>query len=212
MSIRKTTSKTKAKAAASAKAATKAAAKPKRASSPKAKSASKSKSAPKPKSKGSTSAIDPVHEILADYAARAVFRGFSRGTSTATKAAFRMLWHRDRFFDLILDTKAGTLTMPLVLPDVPADSSMYREVQLWIKERHSKDLPDHRRIDPRKARLTCGNSRGSVSLKMTLKSKDYGYATRKLIHAVHEVFLAFLLEGPYYDYMVEAFDLDPDRP
>jgi len=27
---------------------------------------------------------------------------------------------------------------------------------------------------------------------------------------VHEIFLVFLADG-YYEYMIEAFDLDPDR-
>ena len=38
------------------------------------------------------------------------------------------------------------------------------------------------------------------------------YGTRKLIHLVHEIFLEFLAEGKYFEYQIEAFDLDPDRP
>ncbi len=36
-------------------------------------------------------------------------------------------------------------------------------------------------------------------------------AHRQLIHLVHEIFMTFLLDGRYYEYMVETFDLDPDK-
>jgi hypothetical protein len=34
---------------------------------------------------------------------------------------------------------------------------------------------------------------------------------RKLIRLVYEIFLTFLLDGRYYEYLVENFNLDPDR-
>jgi len=46
---------------------------------------------------------------------------------------------------------------------------------------------------------------------MTVKGADFEYAARKLIHAVHEVYLTYLNDGRYYNYMVEVFDIDPDR-
>ena len=35
--------------------------------------------------------------------------------------------------------------------------------------------------------------------------------TRKIIQIVHEIFMVFLVDGPYYEYMVEQLGLDPDR-
>jgi hypothetical protein len=49
-----------------------------------------------------------------------------------------------------------------------------------------------------------------VSLTMRLLNDDE-YGARKLIHLAQEIFLVFLQDGRYYDYMVENFDLDPDR-
>ena len=46
---------------------------------------------------------------------------------------------------------------------------------------------------------------------MTVKGGEYEYATRKLIHLVHEIFLGFLIDAGYYEYMVEHLGLDPDR-
>jgi hypothetical protein len=98
----------------------------------------------------------------------------------------------------------------VVLPEVPAGSSMYREFKEFVKSRQSESLPDHRRIHPKKATVRPSNRSGNVALTLTVKNGDYEYATRKLIHLVHEVYLVFLQEG-HYDYMIEAFNLDPDH-
>ena len=102
------------------------------------------------------------------------------------------------------------MRFPLVLPDVPAGSRMYRDLKEFIKSRHSAELPDHRRIDTGKANVGCYVRSGNVSITLTVRSGDYEYGARKLINLVHEIFLVFLADG-YYEYMVEAFDLDPDR-
>lgn len=160
--------------------------------------------------KGAGSRVEVVAEALEHYARRGVFRGFSRGPVKNGRAAFRMVWHRDRVFDFIFDANRGTMRFPLVLPDVPADSKMYLDLKEFIKARHSDELPDHRRIDGRKAQVGSFVRSGNVSLTLTVRNGDYQYGARKLINLVHEIFLVFLADG-YYEYMVEAFDLDPDR-
>jgi len=152
-----------------------------------------------------------VAGILESYADRGVFRGFSKSPGTAGKAVFKMLWHRDRLFELILDSSKKTLRVPVVLPEMPAKSQMYRDYKEWVEGRHSKDLLEHRRIDSKKALLECANRGGNVSLTLTAKNGDFEYGARKLIHAIHETYLTFLSDGRYYEYMIETFDLDPDH-
>jgi hypothetical protein len=152
-----------------------------------------------------------VANILENYATRAVFRGFSQGPVSKGRATFKMLWHRDRFFELILDVPRKTLRFPVVLPNVPAGSSMYSEFRQFILSRQSDALPEHRRIDNSKADARCGNKGGDVSITLTVKNGDFEYAVRKLINLVHETYMVFLFDGRYYDYLVETFDLDPDK-
>jgi hypothetical protein len=158
-----------------------------------------------------SSCIERVADVLETYATRGVFRGFSRGPVSKGRATFKMTWHRDQLFELILDVPRKTLRMPLVLPEVPADSSMYAEFREFVESRQSENLPDHRRIDKSKARVRCGNKSGRASLTMTVQDDDFEYSARKLIGLVHETYLVFLNDGRYYDYMVEKFDLDPDH-
>ena len=147
--------------------------------------------------------------ILQGYADRGIFRGFSPGPVAGSRASFRMIWHYDRRLELLLDASKRTLQFPELLPGV--DDALYRDFEEFVASRHADDLPPHRRIDPSKARLTCRRKAGLVSVTMTVKDGDFEYATRKLIHAVHETFLAFLADGPYFEYLVEHLGLDPDR-
>jgi hypothetical protein len=158
------------------------------------------------------SRLEVVAETLESYARRGLFRGFSQERAAQNaRATFRLLWHRNRIFEFIFDTQTNTTRIPLVLPNVPANSAMYRELKRFIKARQAAELPDHRRIDNRKAQAQACNRGGTVSLTLQIKDGDDAYAARKLIHLVHEIFLTFLLDGRYYDYLVENFDLDPDH-
>lgn len=163
------------------------------------------------KSGHSSADVEAVTSILEGYAAKAVFRGFSAHPKRGGRAVYKMIWHHDRPFELLLDTAGKTLQFPEVLPQVPMRSAMYRELRAFLKERQSGELPEHRRVDPSKARLKVVNQRGTVSVTMTVKDGDFDYATRKLVHVVHEIFLIFLVDGPYLEYMVEQLGLDPDR-
>jgi len=159
----------------------------------------------------SDASVALVTGILEGYAAKAVFRGFSAHPKRGGKAAYKMVWHHDRPFELLLDVPNGTLLFPALLPGVPSRSDMYRELRAFLKSRQTDEVPEHRRVNPAKARLTSSNQRGVVSLTLTVKDDDFDYAARKLIQIVHEIFMVFLVDGPYFEYMVGQLGLDPDR-
>lgn len=157
------------------------------------------------------STVALVTGILEGYAAKAVFRGFSAHPGARGQASYRMIWHHDRPFEMFLDVGKKTLQFPEVLPGVPPRSAMYRELKAFLKLKQSEDLPEHRRVNPAKARLASGTKRGTVSITIRVEDGDFDYAARKIIHIVHEIFLIFLVDGPYFEYMVEQLGLDEDR-
>ena len=146
-----------------------------------------------------------VGGILETYAARGVFKGFSK----VGDGAFKMLWHRDRYFNLLIGERK--LTFPVVLPEVPAKSKMMAEYRAFVAAFADAALIEHKRIDPEKVTVRCVAKKGSAGLEMTVLDGDLEYALRKLIHVVHETYLVFLYDGAYYDYLIETFDLDPDH-
>jgi hypothetical protein len=161
--------------------------------------------------KTAASQIDTVAAVLAGYAERRVFRGFSRGLAAGEKASFQFVWHRDRVFELTFDGRQNTLRLPELLIDVPADITMYEDLKSFIRSRQAGDLPDHRRLDARKIQIRTYNRGGNILLIFKLKDGDVEYAVRKLVHLVNEIYLTFLADGKYFDYLVETFNLDPDR-
>jgi hypothetical protein len=146
-----------------------------------------------------------VGGVLETYAARGVFKGFSQ----TGPGQWRMLWHRDRYFDLRL--VGDSLQFPEVLPAVPARSKMMREYKAFVASFASQELPEHKRIDPARVRLQVVAKGGAAGLSAAVVDGDWDYAVRKLIHVVHETYLVFLYDGAYYDYLIETFDLDPDH-
>ncbi|HYA41784.1 MAG TPA: hypothetical protein VEF34_10800 [Syntrophobacteraceae bacterium] len=145
---------------------------------------------------------------MEEYARRGVFRGFSLQRVRGASLAFRMTWHRDLVFDIIVDTAKKTISLPKVLPHVPP--ALYADFKRFVAAHHDAGLPEHRRIVPAKSRLRCSNHRGRVALTIAVKDGDYKYALQRLIHLVHETFLIFLLDGAYRDYRVEQLGDDPD--
>lgn len=151
-----------------------------------------------------------VAGILEGYARRGVFRGFSLARVSKGKATYRIVWHFDRVFELTFDLQRMSLRFSALLPNVPARSGMYRELREFIASRQAKGLPEHRGIDRRKAEVRTDNRSGNVSLTLNVKNREYEYGVRKLVHLVHEIFLTFLRDGSYYEYLVETFDLAPE--
>lgn len=157
------------------------------------------------------SAIDVVSQVLAGYAQRRVFHGFSSTSTARGKASFQIAWHRGRAFELSFDAKTCTLRLPEMLTAVPANSPMYADLKVFIRARQSDELPEHRRIDGRKVQVRTYNRDGNILLVMKATDRDSQYAARGLVHLVNEIYLTFLADGNYFDYLVETFNLDPDR-
>ncbi len=145
---------------------------------------------------------------MEDYAKRGVFRGFSKQAVRNGVAAFKMIWHRDRVFDLIVDTRNKTVMIPALLTGVPAN--IYKDFKEFVELHGAASLPDHRRIEKTKARIRCANHRGTVSLTLIVKDNDYEYGLQRIVHLAHETFVIFLLNGMYRDYLVEQLGVDPD--
>jgi hypothetical protein len=157
------------------------------------------------------SSIQKVTDILQGYADRAVFRGFSAGVPRSGRVSYKIVWHHDRRFELILDISKKTMNFPVLLPGIGRESVMYRAFREYLESRQSEELPEHRRIERKKARVRCAIRAGNVSLALIVIDGDVEYAARKLIHLVDEIFKGFLIDGPYYEYMVEHLGLNPDQ-
>jgi hypothetical protein len=157
-------------------------------------------------------AASQVGDLLEHYAGRGIFSGFSRQAQRPGGAEFRLRWHRDQVFQWVWNESKQTLRIGCVLPAVPAKSAMYRQFRAWLVARQDDALPAHRRCDRAKVGLKTYNRGGEVALTMTVLDGDVDYAVKKLVSLVNEIYLDFLSNGLYFDWLVETFELDPDHP
>ena len=151
-----------------------------------------------------------VARELERYAARGTFHGLRREAMGDGRAAFRVVWHHGREFQIVADPRRRRIRIPVVLPNVPPGSAMDRELRTFVRYRHSEVPPEHRRIDPVRAEVRVFNRGGNLALTLEVRDGGWEYGVRKLIHLVHEIFLDFLYDGRWREYMVAELDLPPD--
>lgn len=148
-----------------------------------------------------TKLLGIVREGLQAYADRGIFRGFSE----VKTGQFKFVWLIQHQMELIVDTAKGELRFRQLLPGIPAKSVLYAELKSFIQYRHDRDLPEHRRIDPKRAELSCANRSGFVSISLKVKNNQYEYGVNRIVNLVHELFLH--LREAHPDYLVENFDV-----
>jgi hypothetical protein len=141
-----------------------------------------------------------VRDILQSYADRGVFRGFSE----SQPGHFKFVWLMQHPMELTFDVAKQELRFKQLLPGVAARSALYAELKQFIAERHDRALPEHRRIDRRRAEVTCSNRGGLVSITLLVKKNQYEYGVNRIVNLVHELFLH--LREHQVEYLVENFN------
>jgi len=149
--------------------------------------------------------LNVVRENLQAYADRGVFRGFSEVEAGQGSAAFKFVWLIRHQMELRVDTAKHVLRFRRLLPGVPTRSAMYAELKKFLRERQHPDLPAHRRIDRRRADVSCSNRDGFVSLSLKVKNHQYAYGVNRIVNLVHELFVH--LRDAFPEYLVENFDV-----
>jgi len=148
----------------------------------------------------SSKSLNIVRESLQAYADRGVFRGFSE----AKAGRFTFVWFFHHPMELNVDTAKHELRFKQLLPGIPARSELYAELKSFLAERHDRQLPEHRRVDRRRAEVACSNRAGAVSLSLKVKNNQYAYGVNRIVNLVHELFVH--LRSAHPEYLVEAFD------
>jgi hypothetical protein len=142
-----------------------------------------------------------VRESLQAYAERGVFRGFNE----IKKGRFQFVWVVNHQMELSVDTEKHELRFNQLLPNLPAKSALYAELKSFIERRHDKELPEHRRIDRKRAEVSCSNRGGFVSVSLKVKNNQYAYGVNRIVNLAHELFLRLRERHP--EYLVENFDV-----
>ncbi len=142
---------------------------------------------------------------LTHYADRGVFRGFRASPEARGRVAYEFFWLTRRPMRASLDRR-GMLTFPALLPQ--ATRAIVNEMKSMVAARSTRAVPDHKRIDARRARLACIVRKGDFLLSVEIRGRNQHYAVSKTLNLVNEMFVA-LHEG-HPDYLVQHFGISQE--
>jgi hypothetical protein len=155
-----------------------------------------------------TSLLCEARLQLQAYADRGVFRGLSEGSARRGKQVFTFTWLLDRPMNLVVDERRQSLEFKDILPGVAARSREYVQLRRFLRSRHSPDLPEHRRVDPSKAKIACSGRGGAMSIMLELESNEQAYGVNRIVNLAHELFVH--LRDSWPEYLMENFDVSQD--
>jgi hypothetical protein len=81
---------------------------------------------------------------------------------------------------------------------------LYADLKQFLRERCGNALPEHRRIDPRRALARATNRRGVVSIAIEVQDNEFAYGVNRTVNLVHELFVH--LRDAWPEYLMEHFD------
>jgi len=145
--------------------------------------------------------LSVVHDKLQNYAQRGVFGSFHQDGPR-----FRFTWLWNLPFQLQFDTRRRTLTFPALFPKA---APLETELRRFVRSCCSNERPEHRRVDPKRLKVTCVRRQGAISLVCLVQGSDYEYGVKKTINLVSEIFLSFL-NAEHPQYLVEHFQRPED--
>jgi hypothetical protein len=154
----------------------------------------------------------PVGALIEACVGRGVFGAAALPSRKAGRESYRIVWFRDQCMILDVDIPRARASMNGMLPSIEPRSELDRALRAWLRSRQAPDLPAHRRLEPTQFQAGLRNAGGAVRLDVVSKNGDPAQAARRLLTLVNEIYLDFLTTPERYDWITDAFDLDPDNP
>jgi hypothetical protein len=149
-----------------------------------------------------------VTRALQAYADRGVFRGFHAEPVRGGGVSCRFSWLMRRPMHVAFDARRGVLAFSNLFPSIGTHPDIAAALAAAVRERHTRAVPEHKRIDARRARVSTAQRGGSMTLTVSVRGTNHEYAVRGALNLVNELFL--LLQESYPDYLVEHFGLSTE--
>ena len=102
--------------------------------------------------------------------------------------------------------RRGVLSFPSLLPAPGKD--IVTEMKAMVAERSSRAVPDHKRVDARRARVIGAVRNGDFSLSVEIRGSNQRYAVSKALNLINEMFVTLHERHP--DYLVEQFGISQE--
>ena len=134
-----------------------------------------------------------------------MFRGFRATLAARGRVDYEFRWLTRRLMQASFDRRA-VLTFPALLPD--ASPAIAAEMRSLVAARSTRGVPEHKRIDARRARLACAIRSRDFSLSVEIRARNQQYAVSKTLNLINEMFVT--LHEAHPDYLVEHFGISQE--
>lgn len=147
-----------------------------------------------------------VETALQFYADRGVFRGFRAAPASRGRVEYEFLWLTRTPTRAVFDQSRSVLVFPSLFPGI--DTAAAADLNTIVTSRSRKDLPEHKRVDARRARLTATVRKGNFSLSAEIRGRNHDYAVKKALNLINEMFVELHERHPAY--LVERFGISTE--
>jgi hypothetical protein len=144
-----------------------------------------------------------VAASLQRYADRGVFRGLSVSEGRNGRREFRFRWLTRMPMLLSYAPRSSTLAFPRLIPGAAARPSMVAALKGVVAEHLGSTVPEHRRVDKRRATVTCAVRDGHISLSLAVRGTHHAYAVKAGLNLVNRLFLE--LQAHHPEYLIQQF-------
>ena len=144
-----------------------------------------------------------VAAALQRYADRGVFRGLRVREGKNGGREFRFLWLTPTPLLVTYHPATSTLAFPRLIPGAAAVPSMTAALKEVVAEHLGSTVPEHRRVDKRRARMRCTVRDGHISLSLVVRGAHHAYAIKAGLNLVNRLFLQ--LQAHHPEYLVHQF-------
>jgi len=145
---------------------------------------------------------------LQAYADRGVFRGLRIEAGPGKRSDYFFTWLTRTPMRLRYEPSKRELRFVELLPRVSAYAGLASDLRHLVLEHQSSAVPEHRRIDGRRVKLTTAVRAGHFSVTLHLRGAQEAYAVQRGVNLVNQLFL--LLQANYPEYLIQCFGFSPE--
>ena len=104
------------------------------------------------------------------------------------------------------DARTNTLRFPELLPAI--NKTAATDMTAVIAARSGREVPDHKRLDGRRARFCGGLRKSAFWLAAEVRGSNHDYAVKMALNLINEMFVT--LQERHPDYLIAEFGMSAE--
>lgn len=130
-----------------------------------------------------------------------MFRGFRSAAETRGRTVYEFKWLTKQAVRAQFDSRTSTLHFPALLPAI--NKNIATDMAAVIDARSKRGVPDHKRVDARRGRVSGTFRSGAFSVAAVVRGNNHAYMVKMALNIINEMFVT--LQERHPEYLIEQF-------